>query len=185
MLNYLHEMSREDIIRSFEGTYVAANIPNQGRKALFVRSPDGANLVGEIDRKPVRISKTCIDLTQPDLGMMWHMGELYYVTRSPDRQWRRGLRAKGLYMYRLGADGSSELMQVNNDVLYNVAKYFIEERSSNENIISRDFARRGKWLFFRSIPVGTVKDDVVSMGFDVDLSAYVGDLQIGGDKWHV
>lgn len=173
MLNYLHEMSGDDIHRSFADTYVAADLERVGRRAVLVQGVRNERLQCIHDGKAVDVPYEAVDLTQPDLGMMWSMGKLYYVTRMPDRQWRRGLRSRGLFMYELTPDGRSIRRTVDQARLHLIAKYFLEERTTNENIISRDFARRGKWLFFRSIPVGKVEEDKLIMGYDVDLARYV------------
>lgn len=173
MLNYLHEMSREDILRSFADTYIAVYVEGQGRRSAYVIGAESDRLECRIGKNTVMVPYSDVDLEQPDLGMMWYNGTLYYISRNPDRQWRRGLRARGLSVYILGPDGSSVLQQPSNNLLAKIARYFIEGSSTNENIISRDFARRGKYLFFRSIPVGTVYKDVVSMGYDIDLTEYL------------
>lgn len=174
MLNYLHEMSREDIVRSFGDTYVAAHIEGLGRRAVRVMDANGHSLTCEVGGRVVQVDYSAVDLEQPDLGMMWSGGKLYYVARNPDRQWRRGLRARAMTVYTLNPDGSSVLKKMQPNMVKAVAKYFIEGNTTNECILSRDFARRGKYLFFRSIPVGTVKDGVVDMGYDIDLSEYIG-----------
>jgi hypothetical protein len=175
MLNYLHEMSREDISRSFNETYIAVNVAGEGRRAAYVVGVGRSSISCVIGGKTREIPHIDIDLEQPDMGMMWLKGDLYYVARNPDKQWRRGLRARGMSMYALGVDGSSVWQSIQNSQMKHIARYFIEGSTTHENILSRDFARRGKYLFLRSIPVGTIKGGVLSCGYDLNLQDYVGE----------
>lgn len=173
MLNYLHEMTRRDRESSFNGTFLRAFLEDTQEWRAFRVDGSGDNMLyGSLvgNRKSKELPLDAFDLTQPDLGMMWWKGDLYYVSRLPARQWRRGLRGKGLQVHKLEASGRSSKVRNPEHMIRDIALYFLEGNREHDNILSSNFGRRGKLLFFRNIPVGTIKGNVIALEFDLDIN---------------
>lgn len=163
-------MNSRDRESSFAGTYVRAEVEGRWR-AVYVERVAGERLgvrVGS-NKDYMELGADCFDLTQPDLGMMWWRGNLYYISRRPARQWRRGLRPKGLTVYKLMADGLVTRQEANSELLQAIAFQFLEGNRPHECVLSPNFGRRGKLLYFRSVPVGTISGTDITLEYDIDI----------------
>jgi hypothetical protein len=169
-LNYLTEMSVEDRHRSFEGTWVLARLENERRAVRcegFYASTITVRLAN--NNSIMQLPITSLDLVQPDLGMFWWKGSLYYAMRNIERQWRRGFRMRNIVVYKLGPQGKVEIVH-SPELERHVVLHFFEGGLAHDNVLSKDFGRRGNLLFFRNIPVGEVKGDVITLHYDVTLT---------------
>lgn len=171
-MNILTEMSREDRQRSYDETYVSVTI-NNTPTVVLISSFDDNNVYGYDvkTRKSIVFSVLDIDTEVPDLGMCWHNNTLYYVCRQPERQWRRGVRVRGLKAYILGSDGSSTKQNPTTNLVESILVKYIEDKGEqNDNVITRDFGRKGNMLFFRSLPVGMFKGKSLMMYYNIPLN---------------
>lgn len=155
MLNYLDEMSVEDRRASFLNTYIKVRYKDAWRAARCIDFYDNNVRVIIPNYGEHTIPVQDVDVSMPDLGMFWWEGRLLYVSRQAERQWRRGLRCRGLVIHQLEENGrSSTFRNTSSSFVEAMSKAFLEGHFSHECILTRDFARKGKLLYFRTIPVG-------------------------------
>lgn len=169
-LNYLSEMSVEDRHRSFEGTWVLATLGEETRAVKCETFYDNSVRVRLANNNSVLdLPISALDLSQPDLGMFWWKGSLYYAMRNIERQWRRGFRMRNVVIYKLGPRGKVETVRTP-ELEKHIVLHFFEGGLAHDNVLSKDLGRRGNLLFFRNIPVGEVEGDVITLHYDVDLT---------------
>lgn len=173
MLNYANEMTREDLSRSFGETYCRAIVEGVDKAVRIVgfNSPTEAVVVPiEAGNRGSVINTQDIDFSMPDLGMV-RVGEAtYYVARAATRQWRRGLRQQGLVMYKLEPSGRVARTNMESRLFTAVARKVLLPQPPHDTIIDSNYARVGKWMFFRNLPIGTVEGSIVtSSGITVKL----------------
>jgi len=165
MENFLSEMNVEDRNRSYSDSYVLATL--QGRKrAVYVvefHSSENTVFVKDMLGKHHELPLSAIDTELPDCGMIWHRGELMYVAKLPQRQWKRGLTSKQLAVYLLSQEGTAYPNGCSTSTLRSVIATVFENTIQHPNVLSRDFGRRGKYLFFRSLPVGVFQKNVCDL----------------------
>ncbi len=149
-MSLVSEMSRNDMSAAYSGTWVKHN-----GKPFYVDTFNDEGAVGYYSNTTEmrNIPPVELNVDMPDGGMMQHGKHVLYVSRAAARQWRRGLRHNNLRIYRLDSDGSVHLRNASPTGL--IAQC-LEEPVYDETIISRDWARVGDYLFFRTIPVGRV-----------------------------
>lgn len=174
MLNYANEMTREDLSRSFGETYCRAHIDGNETavRVLSFNSASDAVVVpiDTISGQAINISTANLDFSMPDLGMVRLGSETYYAARSATRQWRRGLREQGIILYKLRHTGAVVRQQGRMPNFSRFVRKVLLHQEQHDTVINNNFARVGKWLFFRNLPVGTVDGTVVtSTGINVDL----------------
>lgn len=156
MLNYANEMTDEDLRRTFCDTFLM----HEGRVVLVSHIEDGTAILRNSFGNNKEVSVHELDFTMPDIGMTRIKDKTYYVARQPQRQWRRGFRPNYCAYYLLGSDGSVEKVSTGRIATnpFTLAK-FILENPAHDTVLNTNFARRGKWLFFRSLPIGKVNKD--------------------------
>ena len=151
-MSLVSEMSRNDMAAAYSGTWVK----HHGKPFYVDTFNDGGAVGYYSDTTGMRnIPPVELNVDMPDLGMMQHGKHVLYISRVAARQWRRGLRHNNLRVYMLKEDGTVSIVAGPSPTL--VAQC-LEEPVYDETIISRDWARVGDYLFFRTIPVGRVLD---------------------------
>lgn len=178
MTNFLHEMSLDDKRRSYENSYV---LDSGGRAVRIVEFYDDLVTIEDCLSKQMRVVK-CEDLVLdiPDIGMIWWNNNLWYVSKVPERQWVRGFRQRSLVCYRLETTGNSIFSSSIPSGLFQavLTNYMENNINKHDNIFSRDFARRGKVLFFRSVPVGLFMGNTLDLFFDLPLPEALSEWRI-------
>lgn len=180
MQNFLNEMNRHDREATFLGTYVLATLSDGSVQPFlcdsFFDSRVGGRVLGADSSIDLPIA--ALDTSMPDLGMIRCSGHTYYVSRRPERQWRRGLRMRGLLCYKLLPDGKVVPLPVEQPFMEALVAKFLgnSPRHSQEGIIDRDLAIVGNLLYFRNIPYGKVENGVVTETFYDELPM-LGGLQ--------
>lgn len=76
---------------------------------------------------------------------------------------------RSVSIYKLQADGNVSKVQ-NSALERHVVLHFFEGGLAHDNILSRDFGRRGNLLYFRTIPVGTIKGNKIVLEYDIDIN---------------
>lgn len=161
-MNYLDEMSSNDIHTSFSGTFVGAYINNTLR-SVYITEVNGENLDVEVGGELLSVHTSALELTQPDLGMFYYNGRLLYVARKAERQWRRGLRSRTLKVMELRGDGDVQDVPVSHDLGTAIARHFIEQSPAHQQCLSRDMGVVEGLVFLRNVPVGRKEGNVITM----------------------